>query len=159
MAFGGHGDKHESAPGGIQWNRASPYAREMAKWEMDSHEFGPPGRPRGSHGGAQPYPAMFYKVKRSTTGGRVEVTEQQTAESEADARNLLSRGFYNGLAEAAEALAETEQTAAVLSANRNFNDRNMSDKAKAESQAAEDAHDGHLAMVPETPVLKRQIKS
>jgi len=159
MAFGGHGDKHESAPGGIQWNRASPYAREMAKWEMDSHEYGPPGRPRGSHGGHQPFPAMFYKVKRSATGGRVEVEERQEATDDAAARNLYSRGFYNGLAEAAAALDESEQTDAVLAANRNFNDRNMSDRAKAESQAAEDAHDGHLPSVPETPILRRQSKS
>ena len=159
MAFGGHGDKHESAPGGIQWNRASPYAREMAKWEMDSHEFGPPGRPRGSHGGAQPYPAMFYKVKRSATGGRVEVVESQTAGDEAEGRNLYSRGFYNGLAEAAAALAESEQNDAVLAANRNHNDRNMSEAAKAESQAAEDAHDGHMPSVPETPIQRRQSKS
>ena len=80
----------------------------MAKWEMDSHEFGTPGRPRGQHG-HHPYPAMFYLVKRSATGGRVEVVTSQTAADEAEAANLYSRGFYNGLAEAAAALAASEQ--------------------------------------------------
>ena len=102
---------------------------------------------------------MFYLVKRSATGGRVEVVTSQTAADEAEAANLYSRGFYNGLAEAAAALAASEQADAVLAANRNYNDRNMSEKAKAESAAAEDAHDGHLPSIPETPIVRRQSKS
>lgn len=144
-------DQHFSVPGGIQHNRASAYAQEMAKWEMDSHEYGTPGRPRAQIG-VQPYPAMFYRVEREETGGGVKVLERAVADDETMARNLLSRGFHNGLQAAADALAATEQESAKLAAERNFHERRMSDRARAEAEAADDATVAHLPEVPTTPI-------
>lgn len=41
---------------------------------------------------------------------------------------------------------------------RNFEDRNMSEKAKAESAKAEAGHFGHLPAIPEKPVVRRVKK-
>jgi hypothetical protein len=147
-------DRHYSVPGGVFHNPAGAYAREMAKWEMGWSPFGPPGRPR-ERVGHQSYPCRMYRVKRAATGGDVEVVHSADAASEAEERNYRSRGYYNGLAEAAKALAQSEQEAAVLAAERAANERRMSDAARAEAAAADDAHDGHLASVPETPIVRR----
>lgn len=146
-------DRHLSVPGGVFHNPASAYAREMAKHEMAWGPYGPPGRPREQQG-PQPYPCRMYRVKRAETGGGVVVEHSADAASEAEERNFRSRGYHNGLAEAAAALAETEQATARAAAERAYADRNMSDKAKAEAAAAEDATSDHLAEVPVTPIRK-----
>ena len=151
-------DRHYSVPGGVFHNPAGAYAREMAKFEMGWSPYGPPGRPREQQG-AQPYPCRMYKVKRAATGGGVEVVHSADAASEAERRNFESRGYHNGLAAAAAALEASEQEAAVLAAERNAEVHRMSDKARAEVERAEDAHDGHLPSVPETPIQRRQVKS
>lgn len=150
-------DRHYSVPGGVFHNPAGAYAREMAKWEMGWSPFGPPGRPRERQG-AQPYPCRMYKIKRADTGGGIVVVHSADADSEPSERNFRSRGYYNGLAEAGEALVASEQDAAHLAAERAANERKMGEKARAEAASADDAHDGHLAAVPETPVQKRQVK-
>lgn len=144
-------------PGGVFHNPAGAFAREMAKWEMGWSPFGPPGRPRERQG-PQPYPCRMYKVRRADTGGGVVVEHSADAASEAEERNFRSRGYYNGLAEAGAALAAAEQNAAVLAAERAANERTMSEAARAEAAAADDAHDGHLASVPVTPIVKRQTR-
>ena len=146
-------DRHYSVPGGVFHNPAGAYAREMAKWEMGWSPFGPPGRPR-ERVGHQSYPCRMYRIKRAATGGDIEVLHSADAASEAEERNYRSRGYYNGLAEAAEALAESEQAAAQAAAERAYQDRNMSEKAKAEAAAVDDAHDGHLGAVPDTPIRR-----
>ena len=146
-------DRHYSVPGGVFHNPAGAYAREMAKWEMGWSPFGPPGRPRGA---AVPYPCRMYKVKRAETGGGVVIEHSADAADVTQERNYRSRGYYNGLAEAADALSAHEQEAAHLAAERGANERKMSDKARTEAAAADDATSGHLAAVPETPILKRQ---
>lgn len=146
-------DRHISVPGGVFHNPAGAFAREMAKFEMGWSPFGPPGRPRERQG-PQPYPCRMYRVKRADTGGGVVVEHSADAADEAQERNYRSRGYYNGLAQAAEALAESEQVAAQAAAERAYQDRNMSEKAKAEAAAADDAHDGHLGAVAETPIRR-----
>ncbi len=140
-------DRHYSVPGGVFHNPAGAYAREMAKFEMGWSPFGPPGRPRD--GSAVPYPCRMYRVKRAATGGDVEIVHSAEAVDEAQERNFRSRGYYNGLAEAAAALTSSEQEAAVLAAERGANERGMSERARAEAAKADEAHDGHLAAVPE----------
>ncbi len=144
----------QSIAGGIVHNPASPFAREMAKFEMDYSPFGPPGRPRAQVG-HQEYPCMFYKMVRSKTNGEFLCEDMQQAQGESDARNLESRGYRTGQLNAIAYVEGLEQAVAVAAAERNYRDRNMSDKAKAESAAAEDATAQHLADVPVTPIKRR----
>ena len=150
-------DRHFSVPGGVFHNPAGAYAREMAKWEMGWSPFGPPGRPR-ERVGHPAYPCRMYKVKRADLGGDVVIEHSADAADEVQERNFRSRGYYNGLEEAAKALAQREQDAARLAAERAAHERHMSDAARAEAAAADDAHDGHLAAVPETPIQRRVRK-
>lgn len=150
-------DTHISVPGGVFLNPAGAYAREMAKWEMGYSVYGPPGRPR-ERVGHQPYPCRMYKVRRADVGGAIVVEHSADAASEAEERNYRSRGYYTGPSEAAEALIAHEQETAKLAAERAFHERRMSEAAQAEAAAADDAHDGHLASVPETPIVRRQRK-
>ena len=152
MASATFGDK--SGPGGVVYNPASPYAREMAKWEMGYSPFGQPGRPR-EQVGFQEYPAMFYLMKRKDTNGEFVVVNMQEAADETEARNLESRGYRQGRPAAIEHVKALEQEIAVASAERNYRDRNMSDKAKAEAARADDASAQHVPDVPVTPIRPR----
>lgn len=126
----------------------------MAKWEMGWSPYGPPGRPREVYGHDQ-WPAMFYKMKRSTTNGDFITEHYISAADEQEARNLESRGYRQGQLAAIEFVKEQEQAVAVAAAERAYADRNLSDKAKAEAQQADDAVSGHLGAVPVTPIRKR----
>lgn len=156
MASATFGDK--SAPGGIVHNPAAPYAREMAKWEMGYSPYGPPGRPRETVG-YQPFPALFYKMKRSPTNGDFIVEHYQEAKDEAEARNLESQGYRLGQVAAIEYVTSLEQAVAVAAAERAFSERSMSDKARAEAQKADDATGAHLPEVPVTPIRRRASKT
>ena len=145
---------NRSGPGGIVHNPASPYAREMAKWEMGYSPYGPPGRPREVIG-YQEYPAMFYKMARSKTNGDFIVEHYTEAADENEARNLMSRGYRQGQEAAIKFVEEREQEVAVATAERHFHDRRMSEKAQAEARRADDASAQHVPEVPETPIRKR----
>lgn len=146
-------DTHISVPGGVFHNPAGAYATEMRKWEMDHGPYGFPGRPRWQQG-PSPYPCRMYLVKRAETGGGVEVVYSADAGSEAEERNFRSRGYCNGLQEAAEALVEREQAIAQAAAERAFHEKGMSERAKAEAAAADEATGDHLPEVPVTPIRK-----
>lgn len=155
MSYANFTDK--SGPGGIVYNPASPYAREMAKWEMAYSPYGPPGRPREREA-HQDYPAMFYKVKRATQNGSFVVEHYETASDDTMARNLESRGYVRGRAEAEQAVVEAEQRLAYAAAERNKQDLNMSDRAKAEIARAEAATLDHVAEIPVTPIAPKRQK-
>ena len=144
----------QSIPGGVVHNPASPFSREMAKFEMDYSPFGPPGRPRAQVG-YQAYPARYFKVKRSDTNGDFIVIHETDAENENQGSVLESQGYRNGLPAAIAYVESLEQMVAVAAAERNYRDRNMSESAKAESDAAEAATGKHLAEVPVTPIKRR----
>ncbi len=152
MANASFGDK--SGPGGIVHNPASPYSREMAKWEMDYSPYGPPGRPRAQQP-SQTWPALYYKVRRSDTNGSFIVEHYAEAKDEAEGRNFESRGYARGRAAAEAAVVALEQRNAVGAAERAFDDRRMSDGAKAEASLADAATSKHLPEVPVTPIRKR----
>jgi hypothetical protein len=151
-------DTHISVPGGVFHNPASAYAREMAKFEMDWGPFGPPGRPRHAHGHPT-VPCQMYLVERAETGGGVVVKHSVRAEDEHEMRNWQSRGYYSGLAEAAEALTKSEQEKAELAANRAFQERRMSDAAREEAARIDASTAEHVPVIPETPIVRRQAKS
>ncbi len=147
--------KDKSIPGGVVHNPASPHSREMAKWEMGYNPYGPPGRPRESVG-YQHYPAMFYKMKRRTTNGDFITEHYQLADNETEARHLESQGYRMGQTAAIAYVEGLEQAVAVAAAERNYQDRNASDKAKAEIAAAEaEAGAQHIGEIPEKPIRRR----
>lgn len=144
----------QSIPGGIVHNPATPYAREMAKWEMGWSNYGPPGRPRETVG-HQPYPAAFYKMSRSKTNGDFLVDDMREASGEAEATNLESLGYRQGRVAAIAYVESLEQMVAVAAAERAFKDKSMGEKAQAEARRADDATSQHVAEVPVTPIRKR----
>jgi hypothetical protein len=155
MASTGFTDK--SGPGGIVYTPASPYAQEMRKWEMGYSPYGQPGRPR-EQVGFQEYPARFYKAKRDQDSGKIVVEHELNAADEVEARNLQSRGYFQGQAAAYAALEEAEQRLAVAAAERAYSEQLMSEKAKAEAARFEATTAQHVAEIPETPILRRQPK-
>jgi hypothetical protein len=56
--------------------------------------------------------------------------------------------------EAMEWVENLDKMVATAAAERNFQDRNMSEKAREESKQAEDDNFGHLAVIPEKPKRK-----
>ncbi len=79
------------------------------------------------------------------------------AATDVERRALESTGHvWGGLGIAVEAYEKQQQEYAKLSAHRNYEDRNLSAKAKAEAENAEDnAGDEHLPAVPVTPIKRR----
>ena len=146
--------KDQSVPGGVVYNPASPYAREMAKFEMGYSPYGRPGRPRETIG-HQAWPAMFYKMKRSTTNGDFLVEHYMEAADEVAGKNLESLGYRQGQVAAIAYVESLEQDMARAAAERAYRDKGMSDKAKQEAAESDDATSQHLGEVPVTPIRKR----
>ena len=128
----------------------STFSKEMAKWETTFTQYGPPGRQYTF----QEYPSRLYKAVRNPDGSRT--FEGVTVNDADEQRNFESRGFVAGGQQAAlDALAEQEQEVAVLAANRNYNDRNMSERAQAEAaEVIASAGARHVAEIPEKPKRK-----
>jgi hypothetical protein len=96
--------------------------------------------------GYEPYPTQMYRITQKNPWR----WESERAADEVMQRNLESRGFvYGGLAKAVDAYEKEQQEMALLAAARNYEDRNMSEKAKAESNAVEQASAKHLGEIPE----------
>ncbi len=134
------------------------YGKELWKWDHHQGETHPNDptikgmRPMTP----QAHPAMMYKALQKNPWK----FEGVIAADEVAQRNLESRGFvYGGQGVAAEAFDKTMQDNAMLAAARNYEDRNMSEKARAESNAAEQASSTHLPTIPETPIKRRGRKA
>lgn len=135
----------------------SPYGMEIWKWEHHEGE----GHPKNSSiRGMRPqypraYPAMMYHVTNKNPWR----FDSQIAKDEAEQRNLESCGFVaGGPAKAAEAYDNQVQEAARMAAARNYEDRNMSEKARAHSEAVEMTSSQHLGEIPETPIAATNKK-
>jgi hypothetical protein len=83
--------------------------------------------------------------------------EEFVVHSADEQRNMESRGFVaGGQGEAAKAYQAAQQTLAVEAAERNHRDRNMSEKALAESNAVEQESSRHLGEIPRTPIKRHR---
>ena len=132
----------------------TPYGKELWKWEHREDETCPqdstirgmrPSSPRM-------YPAMLYKA----TGKNPWTFDMEKAADEVKQRNMESRGFVaGGKGKAAEAFDGLVQSAALAAAHRNYEDRNMSESARAHSSAVEQASSRHLGEIPAAPIRKR----
>lgn len=130
------------------------YGKELWKWEHHEGEAHPAD---SSIRGMRPssfrtHPAMMYKA----TNKNPWVFESEIAADETQQRNLESRGFVaGGKQAAADAYDAHMQALATAAAHRNYEDRNISEKARAEVNAAEEASSTHLGEIPSTPIKKR----
>lgn len=101
----------------------------------------------------QPYPARMYRPLQKNPW-RFDAAD---AQSEADQRNLESMGYVAGGQGAAAAhFDQMQQEIATLAAARNYEDRNMSDKAKAEAAVVDEASSTHVAEIPVSPIKPRK---
>jgi hypothetical protein len=132
----------------------SPYGKECWKWEHREDETHPQDPTiRGMRPATKrEYPMAMYQM----TGKNPWTWEREQAADEVERRNLESRGFVaGGLGAAAEAFDALVQDAALAAAHRNYEDRSMSEKARAHSNAVEQASSRHLGEIPETPIRRR----
>ena len=131
----------------------TPYGKEL--WKFD-HPRGMthPSDPTVKGVSAphfEPYPAMLYKVVSSNPWK----FEGAIVKDEGEQRNFESRGFVaGGQGAAVDAYKAYKQEMAELAAARNYEDRNMSDNAKAERDAVEQASSSHLGEIPETAIRR-----
>lgn len=140
---------------GVIQNYEGPEGWERWKWEHTTAETHPSNpqikgvRPEFP----QPYPAMLYKV----TNRNPLKLESLEVKSEAEQRNMESRGFVaGGPLMAVEAYDGNLQSLAVAAAERNYSDRNMSEHAKAEAEAVDLQTIQHLGEIPRTPIKKQR---
>lgn len=129
------------------------YGREIWKWDHHKGETHPSDPTiRGMRPSAyEPYPAMMYRATQKNPWR----FEHEIAKDETMQRNLESRGYVaGGMQAAADAFDKGTQDLAVAAAHRNYEDRNISEKARAEVNAAEEASATHLGEIPRTPVKR-----
>lgn len=129
------------------------YAEEVLKHEFDDFRI---GTDRGKRGPRlfKEFPKMVYKAGRNEVG-KVEVVERHIVHDEQEERNLQSRGFLATQQEALDLFQREDRDLAKLAANRAYQERTMSESARAEAQDYEASVDEHVAEIPVTPVKKR----
>jgi hypothetical protein len=156
-------------------NTESEEAKEMRKWEAGYTEWGAPGRPYVY----QEYPKMLYKARRFRGAGEYMVFKdipeyEAPGWGRADAENwsrqnycivrdaqeyarMRSQGWSDTQEQAIARCHALDKEISTAAAERAYQDRNMSEPAKREIAAAEEAADGrHLAEVERTPVRKKR---
>jgi len=145
---------------GIAVIPGSPYAKYMAQFE--SHPFG--GFPAGNPYTYKPFPKMVYKAFRYNGAPacmaappdpfdypnpaqceRVQAAVEQfnrkcqlIVNDEKEYQKARENGWCEGPAEALEWLKERDRTISLLDTHREYEDRNMSEAAKAEVKAQMD---------------------
>lgn len=132
----------------------SEYGKELVRWNKP-YVF-------------QPFPQMLYLARRrpdgvmsvgetedSVFGGRPGAAEaftgtcQMTVKNESELNRYLELGWRPSPQEAMDRLKSKERLISDAAAHRAYEDRNMSDAAKAEAAAADAATPEHVAEVPE----------
>ena len=132
------------------------------------------------------FPRMLYKAQRSPKTGkfytgadmprrdpgepenewqaRCQETERFAAscqlivQDEVEYSRAHEQGWRDSAQEAMEFVVSRQHDAGQEAAERNFRDRNMSEKALAESEKAEKEHFGHLPEIPEQPIPRTKRK-
>lgn len=157
--------RYDGALYGVQ----SSMGKELAKWERS-----PDYRPEN-----HPFPRMLYRAKHRPDGRRScgEVSDalfkdhtgrpiegaahafttqcQLTVATEAEMLRAFEDGWRKTPGEALEALKARDEARSDAAAERNYADRNMSARAKAEVEAAEASTPEQLPEIPEQPIKRR----
>lgn len=80
---------------------------------------------------------------------------QLTVNSEAELRKALDKGWRKTQVEALARHGSKQRDKSDVAAARNYEDRNMSPKAKAEAKKVEDDTDEHVPEIPEKPRARK----
>lgn len=158
-----------------------------SQWTPGGLQPGNPYRKGNVYGkaGAE-YPKMLYKAQRIPGNGKwatsMDVPEyfgfrtddewrraceraerftascQLTVNTEAEHARAREEGYRDTPKEAVDFQHALEKEMGDAAANRNWHERNMSEKALAERDAAEAEHFGHLPEIPEKPIVRRVKK-
>jgi hypothetical protein len=128
-------------------------AKERVKFEAQYSAFGPGLRPYIK----RQYPMMMHLAGPPEGGmGATAIIDQIVVDSEHESEFPYSRGFRDTPLDAILAYEAQQLEFAKLAANLEYQKKNqLSPRAAAEVEAAQDAHPTHLPMVPETPVKPR----
>lgn len=132
----------------------TPYGKELWKWEHHEGEAHPTDSSiRGMRpNGFRPYPAMLYRATQKNPWK----FDQQMVRDEVAEGLAVGQGFVSGGQQAAaDAFDARQQDLSLAAAHRNYEDRNISEKARAEVNAAEQASSTHLVEIKRTPIRKR----
>ena len=145
-----------NADANVLHSPSSNYAKERVKWESHYTPLGAPQRPYVK----REYPMMLLLAGPPEGGlGAITVIAHETVHSEREREDWERRGYRPTPAEAIDAYEAQQLEFAKLAAEQNWDVKNrLSPKAAAEVEAAQDAHSGHLPVVPETPIVRRQLK-
>lgn len=129
-----------------------PWRQELERWEQPSYN------PE-----AHPFPMMLFKATKRpdgivVVGGDSEALNRQcyrTVRSAGEMEEALKEGWRESPQEARAYFEGLEKAIADAAAHRHYEDRNMSDKAKAEAEKADEATALHVAEIPEQPKRRR----
>ena len=80
---------------------------------------------------------------------------QMTVNSEDEHARAKAQGWSDSSIEAMEYVTAERAAIGEIAAQRAYEDRNLSENAKAEAAAAESEHFGHLPAIPEKPKARR----
>lgn len=144
----------------IQRAQEDSWTREMAKWEqrpvlVNGTYVQPIPVAEGGKGGFVPteYPKMIYRAESADGGPRIaetKIVHDSLGESVA-----LGQGWSLTQEAAIAAVGARQLELAKAAANRVYNERWMSEAAKAEARAADETTIAHLGEIPATPIKKR----
>jgi hypothetical protein len=102
------------------------------------------------------YPKMLYRAEADFGGPRVSGTK--IVRSEDEEAIACGQGWCVRQEDALADVGRRQQELAALAANRAHTEKWMSEAAKAEARAADEATMEHLPSIPETPIVHRQPK-
>jgi hypothetical protein len=148
----------------IQQTKDDPYIRERAKWEMRPVEINgafvqPIPFADGGRGGAPhaEYPKVLYRAEAAYGGPRI-CEETRLVHDDGQERIAIGQGWHVDQREAIAAVHAAHLEHARLAANRAAHERGMSDNARAEAAAVDEATMEHVPSIPETPIRRRVAK-
>lgn len=159
----------------IEWSSESNYKKEMERWNKSRREGGENRRDENLQ-----YPKMLYKAQRHPLSNKYEVaitkdelsldgttitlsaerfnaTCQKLVNDENEEARHRADGWMPTQAEAMEYVESLAREVAHAAATRAYEDRNMSEKAKAEMALIEEkSGTEHVLCKPEAPRVKRK---
>lgn len=132
----------------------TPYGKELWKWDHREDESHPSDSAiRGMRPAVfRAYPAMLYRPLQKNPWQ----FEERVVGDEVAERLAVGQGFVaGGKASAAAAFDARQQDMALAAAHRNYEDRGISERARQEVDAVEQASSKHVGEIPRTPIKKR----
>jgi hypothetical protein len=160
----------------LEWSNDSFFKKESRKWDTPKRDGG------YRCDGYEPYPKMLYKAQRNPMTNQYVVaiaedylsldkttvllgveafnaTCQKTVNDQREEERAYADGWRDHPQKAMDYHTGVEKEKAVEHAVRNYTDRNMGEKAKAEIAAVESKSTQHVPEIPEKPKRKYTRKA